>query len=173
MSNRLGIFHAWGGGSLDHPLDVAFKETNAEKTANLLEHVRKNALAKGLAVNGKKTALMCVSAAKSFDARVEVKFNGQSVKGKDSLRILGVTLDRDSSFSTHVEGLAKRMRARTWALSKLKIKGMKEENGMRWFPYSLYTQATAGTVFVKCITCLLYTSPSPRDRQKSRMPSSA
>ena len=24
-----------------------------------------------------------------------------------------------------------------------------------------------------CSTCLLYTSPSPRDRQKSRMPSSA
>ena len=24
-----------------------------------------------------------------------------------------------------------------------------------------------------CINCLLYTSPSPRDRQKSRMPSSA
>ena len=24
-----------------------------------------------------------------------------------------------------------------------------------------------------CTTCLLYTSPSPRDRQKSRMPSSA
>ena len=24
-----------------------------------------------------------------------------------------------------------------------------------------------------CKTCLLYTSPSPRDRQKSRMPSSA
>ena len=25
----------------------------------------------------------------------------------------------------------------------------------------------------RCYTCLLYTSPSPRDRQKSRMPSSA
>ena len=25
----------------------------------------------------------------------------------------------------------------------------------------------------ECGTCLLYTSPSPRDRQKSRMPSSA
>ena len=24
-----------------------------------------------------------------------------------------------------------------------------------------------------CVSCLLYTSPSPRDRQKSRMPSSA
>ena len=27
--------------------------------------------------------------------------------------------------------------------------------------------------YVKSLTCLLYTSPSPRDRQKSRMPSSA
>ena len=27
--------------------------------------------------------------------------------------------------------------------------------------------------FVFAYTCLLYTSPSPRDRQKSRMPSSA
>ena len=26
---------------------------------------------------------------------------------------------------------------------------------------------------ILCETCLLYTSPSPRDRQKSRMPSSA
>ena len=25
----------------------------------------------------------------------------------------------------------------------------------------------------RCLSCLLYTSPSPRDRQKSRMPSSA
>ena len=31
----------------------------------------------------------------------------------------------------------------------------------------------AGKPFVQISTCLLYTSPSPRDRQKSRMPSSA
>ena len=30
-----------------------------------------------------------------------------------------------------------------------------------------------GRVYVKATACLLYTSPSPRDRQKSRMPSSA
>ena len=29
------------------------------------------------------------------------------------------------------------------------------------------------TKWIMSITCLLYTSPSPRDRQKSRMPSSA
>ena len=28
-------------------------------------------------------------------------------------------------------------------------------------------------MFTSCTGCLLYTSPSPRDRQKSRMPSSA
>ena len=39
--------------------------------------------------------------------------------------------------------------------------------------------AIAGTVvnedseFVEAVTCLLYTSPSPRDRTRSRMPSSA
>ena len=31
----------------------------------------------------------------------------------------------------------------------------------------------AGTNRMNIYTCLLYTSPSPRDRQKSRMPSSA
>ena len=31
----------------------------------------------------------------------------------------------------------------------------------------------AGEMVLQAIVCLLYTSPSPRDRQKSRMPSSA
>ena len=33
--------------------------------------------------------------------------------------------------------------------------------------------SVTGRVVGKGIPCLLYTSPSPRDRQKSRMPSSA
>ena len=37
------------------------------------------------------------------------------------------------------------------------------------FPSDAYVLALAGGTGV----CLLYTSPSPRDRQKSRMPSSA
>ena len=35
----------------------------------------------------------------------------------------------------------------------------------------LFTECCVKTMCLKC--CLLYTSPSPRDRQKSRMPSSA
>ena len=34
-------------------------------------------------------------------------------------------------------------------------------------------QAIVGAAMGAAMTCLLYTSPSPRDRQKSRMPSSA
>ena len=36
-----------------------------------------------------------------------------------------------------------------------------------------YTEKTPVGPFDMFVACLLYTSPSPRDRQKSRMPSSA
>ena len=39
--------------------------------------------------------------------------------------------------------------------------------------YSPPAQAMGEITFSYDVTCLLYTSPSPRDRQKSRMPSSA
>ena len=38
----------------------------------------------------------------------------------------------------------------------------------RFSPFSIYTNG-----YENLLGCLLYTSPSPRDRQKSRMPSSA
>ena len=36
-----------------------------------------------------------------------------------------------------------------------------------------WLEVRSGPCFIRCSSCLLYTSPSPRDRQKSRMPSSA
>ena len=48
---------------------------------------------------------------------------------------------------------------------------------LRWFTpvteVDLCGHATLASAHVLWETCLLYTSPSPRDRQKSRMPSSA
>ena len=42
------------------------------------------------------------------------------------------------------------------------------------FYLALHTSAASALVNTNTLsTCLLYTSPSPRDRQKSRMPSSA
>ena len=39
--------------------------------------------------------------------------------------------------------------------------------------WSITMDANYGNKALLAYTCLLYTSPSPRDRQKSRMPSSA
>ena len=63
------------------------------------------------------------------------------------------------------------------------ISGLEVYNGVNWaaikspFEVTGGTKTTAGAytyhTFESPGTCLLYTSPSPRDRQKSRMPSSA
>ena len=105
-----------------------FRETNAEKTTALLEHVRLRAEQKGMAVNEKKTGLMCVSASRSYKAKVSIEFNGQRVRGESTLKMLGVTLDQDCTFKTHVGNIARRLRQRTWALSKLRRKGMQQED---------------------------------------------
>ena len=49
------------------------------------------------------------------------------------------------------------------------------ESASRTVTLAVAKIVTNGTIsaFTTCIGCLLYTSPSPRDRQKSRMPSSA
>ena len=39
--------------------------------------------------------------------------------------------------------------------------------------FSMLPGATFVRTFLRTYACLLYTSPSPRDRQRSRMPSSA
>ena len=47
------------------------------------------------------------------------------------------------------------------------------ENARALIISALSARAPKTTLIVATPTCLLYTSPSPRDRQKSRMPSSA
>ena len=45
-----------------------------------------------------------------------------------------------------------------------------------WIDYTIpenYQMYDLMSLYPDCKICLLYTSPSPRDRQKSRMPSSA
>ena len=46
--------------------------------------------------------------------------------------------------------------------------------GVAYIGMELFTSRPAGDAMITTIwTCLLYTSPSPRDRTRSRMPSSA
>ena len=56
-----------------------------------------------------------------------------------------------------------------------KIKGMKLDKARKFLEDLVNKKVSIeGKYYTKTAnTCLLYTSPSPRDRQKSRMPSSA
>ena len=60
-------------------------------------------------------------------------------------------------------------------MAEKKIKKEKIDNvGIHSFSKKadIFFSTISGLIALSCI-CLLYTSPSPRDRQKSRMPSSA
>ena len=61
--------------------------------------------------------------------------------------------------------------------SKSKVRSLIKDNAkaIALLAHQLYGEAERSVLIVLqgMDTCLLYTSPSPRDRQKSRMPSSA
>ena len=79
---------------------VFFKEIVDLRIQGLLSHIATRAEERGMLINAKKTSLMLVSAASSFQSRIQVNLGGDSIKGLSSLKILGVTLDSDASFKT-------------------------------------------------------------------------
>ena len=61
-------------------------------------------------------------------------------------------------------------------LRLMKLKGLKSTHSKKFrivTTNSKHTMTVAKNVLDRKFTCLLYTSPSPRDRTRSRMPSSA
>ena len=59
-----------------------------------------------------------------------------------------------------------------WVDQKWVDIGAPKKNG-KYQPCGRKSASGSKRKYPKCVPCLLYTSPSPRDRQKSRMPSSA
>ena len=101
------------------------KYTCAAEAQTMFAHVTARAEAKGMKVNDSKTGLMCVSSARSFTPRAVIRGRqNEEIKSCDSIKFLGFTLDSDYSIKTHVNNLCRKLRARSWALSRLKRKGM-------------------------------------------------
>ena len=103
---------------------VLFKDIIPKRSQALLRHISANAEIEGMMINPKKTSLMCVSAANSFEPRVTVEIEENVINGSDSLKVLGLTIDSNCSFRSHIEHLRNKMRKRTWALLKLKKAGL-------------------------------------------------
>ena len=86
-----------------------------------MEHITNSAKTRGMRVNHAKTCLMCFSAASSFEASAEISGpDGSVIKSVDFARFLGVTIDSDLTFGTHIEDTRKKVRARAWALNALR-----------------------------------------------------
>lgn len=110
---------------------VHLKDLVDLRTQNHLQHVAARAKERGISINSEKTGLMLVSAATSFQAKVRLCLDQQTVHGSGSLKILGVTLASDLSFQEHIEKISTKMRSKTWALAKLRRKGLSEEKLLR------------------------------------------
>ena len=101
-----------------------FKQIIHKRTENLLKHIAERAANKRMRINAARTSLICVSAAATFDSKVQVELDGQTIDGTNNMKILGVTVDSDGSFKTHVENLRAKLRKRTWVLSRLRRRGI-------------------------------------------------
>ena len=104
------------------------KITTAPQAQAMLEHVTKKAEERGMIVNDSKTGIMCVSGATSFKAGVKLSGRSGEIVGSKTLKCLGVTIDSDCSFKSHVKNLAAKIRSKTWTLSRLKRLGMSESD---------------------------------------------
>ena len=115
-----------------------YRTTTAPHAQDMLEHVTRGAEERGMRVNDSKTGLMCVSTAKTYTAKTELRGrDGEVIHGSESLKFLGVTLDSDCSFKSHAKRVAAKLRSRTWVLTKLKRRGMKEDELKKFYTSSI------------------------------------
>ena len=98
------------------------------KAQAMMDHITTRAAEKGMVVNGSKTTLMCINAATSY--KTSAKLTDQSggvIESVNKANYLGVTIDSDCSLTSHVQNIRSKMRARTWALIKLRQSGFSEK----------------------------------------------
>ena len=139
-------------------------EKNCVLSQNMFRRVVARAESRGMVVNNQKTKIVCVSDALSYEARSYLLHSsGEKLSsGGGGIKVLGFHMDSRPTCLAHVNALKAHMRETTWVLRHLKKSGFNEKELARVY-----------VTIIRPILCLLYTSPSPRDRQKSRMPSSA
>ena len=142
-------------------------------------------------INTEKTKLLCISAARHSDVGCFINLEQEKILSGDRLKMLGFVFGQKPNADSHVEHVCSKFYARLWTIRNLKSAGMDSEGLVKLYteyirPTVEYASVVYGPILSKegnikieklqeraLRTCLLYTSPSPRDRQKSRMPSSA
>ena len=105
---------------------INIKKVVPKRTSELLNHIARKAHDQGMLINEAKTTLMCFTAANSYKTNTELTLQGTTIAGKNQIKLLGVTLDNKCRFGKHAVQVKNKLRAKSWALAKLKKHGMEE-----------------------------------------------
>ena len=86
-----------------------------------------------MVVNDKKTVMLCMSDAISFQPEARMMAGNDTITSKDQMKVFGFVFGKQPTVNTHVELLIRRLRSRTWALTKLKRAGFSEAELVRLY----------------------------------------
>ena len=147
-----------------------------------------------------KTGLICISEAINYEVDCFINLpNGEKINSSKNMWVLGYHFGNKANAEEHVSHLEAKNNARIWYIRHLMYAKIKQCELVLVFTTSIRpaiefcatvygpmlneTQSKRVENLQKAILkaifpglsygCLLYTSPSPRDKRQSRMPSSA
>ena len=101
----------------------------------------------------------------------DLKANAGQSDGPQERLIVGITMpDRNQNLQ---DAFLNTVRKSKTPLTIFLVNGVKLQGVVTWFDNFCVLLRRDGQVQLVYKHCLLYTSPSPRDRTRSRMPSSA
>ena len=105
-----------------------FKNERAIQSEALFNHITSQATKQGLLVNEKKTTMLAISSAVSYEARSHLyDKSGNRVESGNGLRVLGFEFNKHADVSSQIESLSKRFRSRIWALRNLRRSNFSED----------------------------------------------
>ena len=107
---------------------TCFKNVRATQSEAMFRHISERASEQGLQVNTKKTAILAVSGARSYEARVHVYDDRNNrIDSQKTLKTLGFTFNNTATVSDQVEILVNKMNMRTWMIRELANSGFSEK----------------------------------------------
>ena len=126
------------------------------RTQDLFSHIVGKAKEKGMVVNTKKTGLLCVSGATSFDPRAHLlDEEGNQIDSDRRIKLLGFFIDSDAGVWSQVNAVCARLCSRSWALARLRMCGLTTDELLRVYRSCIrpsaesvsYTHLTLPTIY--------------------------
>ena len=99
------------------------KVVDATRSGAMFGRIAARAKLRGMKVNEEKTNVLCVTDSIAFRPEVQLQVGDATVTSGETLKVLGFTFTRNPTVNAHVKLLIKKLRSRTWALSKLRRAG--------------------------------------------------